>query len=117
MRDYTIIGIAMFIGCACIFWGIWFCVCSSYDKIMLYNLIYYLLLFICVFFLLAIVVLARDKEHTTCRLAKQLLEDKTKSLYIRWRNYTQWNEYVPIGAGECPREIKCKYRPMKNHLH
>ena len=24
MRDYTIIGIAMFIGCACIFWGIWF---------------------------------------------------------------------------------------------
>jgi len=24
MRDYTIIGIALFIGCACIFWGIWF---------------------------------------------------------------------------------------------
>ena len=24
MRDYTIIGIALFVGCACIFWGIWF---------------------------------------------------------------------------------------------
>ena len=24
MRDYTIIGIALFVGIACIFWGIWF---------------------------------------------------------------------------------------------
>ena len=24
IRDYTIMGIALFIGCACIFWGIWF---------------------------------------------------------------------------------------------
>ena len=24
IRDYTIMGVALFIGCACIFWGIWF---------------------------------------------------------------------------------------------
>ena len=24
VRDYTVMGIALFIGCACIFWGIWF---------------------------------------------------------------------------------------------
>ena len=42
---------------------------------MLYNIIYYFLLFVCVFSVLAIVVFARDKEHTTCRLAKQLLEN------------------------------------------
>ena len=79
--------------------------------IMLYNLIYYLLNFICVFSVLAIVVFARDKEHTTCRLAKQLLENKTRVCVYVGANYTQWNEYVSIGAGECPREIRCKYRP------
>ena len=52
-----------------------------------------------------------DKEHTTCRLAKQLLEDKTRVCVYVGANYTQWNEFVPIGAGECPREIQCKYRP------
>ena len=69
---------------------------------MLYNLIYYLILFICVVSILAIVVFARDIEYTTCRLAKQLLENKTRVCIYVGANYTQWNEYVPIGAGECP---------------
>ena len=79
--------------------------------IMLYNIIYYFLIFFCFVSILAIVVFARDKEHTTCRLAKQLLEDKTRVCVYVGANYTQWNEFVPIGAGECPREIQCKYRP------
>ena len=79
--------------------------------IMLYNFIYYFLIFFCIISFLAIVTFARDKEHTTCRLAKQLLENKTRVWVYVGANYTQWNEYVPIGAGECPREISCKYRP------
>tara|TARA_Y100001973_G_C5161868_1_gene313926 strand:- start:421 stop:720 length:300 start_codon:yes stop_codon:yes gene_type:complete len=79
--------------------------------IMLYNLVYYFLLFVCVFSILAIVVFAREKDVTTCRLASQILQDKTRICVYVGANYTQWNEYVPIGAGECPREIRCKYRP------
>ena len=78
---------------------------------MLYNILYYFLIFFCIASFLVIVVFARDKEHTTCRLAKQLLENKTRICVYVGANYTQWNEYVPIGAGECPREIQCKYRP------
>ena len=50
-------------------------------------------------------------EMTTCRLASQILQDKTRICVYIGANYTQWNEYVPIGAGQCPREIRCKYRP------
>ena len=50
-------------------------------------------------------------KTTTCRLASQILQDKTRVCVYVGANYTQWNEFVPIGAGECPREIRCKYRP------
>ena len=84
---------------------------------MLYSLIYYLLLFICVFSILAIVVFARDKEHTTCRLAKQLLEDKTRVCVYVGANYTQWNEFVPIGASVSVHErYNVSIDLMKNHL-
>ena len=79
--------------------------------IMFYNFIYYFLIFFCILSFLAIVTFARDKETTTCRLAKQLIENKTRVCIFVGANNTQWNEYVPIGAGECPREITCKYRP------
>ena len=78
---------------------------------MLYNLIYYLFNIFMFSSILAIVVFAREKDITTCRLAKQLLEDKTRVCVYVGANYTQWNEFVPIAAGECPREIRCKYRP------
>ena len=78
---------------------------------MFYNFIYYFLIFFCVLSFLAIVTFARDKETTTCRLAKQLIENKTRVCIFVGANNTQWNEYVPVGAGECPREITCKYRP------
>ena len=79
--------------------------------IMLYNFVYYFLIFFCIISFLFIVAFARDKEHTTCRLAKQLIENKTRVCIFVGANNTQWNEYVPVGAGECPREIRCKYRP------
>ena len=77
------------------------------------NWLYYFLIIFCVVSFLAIVVFARDKEHTTCRLAKQLLENKTRVCVYVGANYTQWNEYIDMSAGnvDCPREIKCKYRP------
>ena len=79
--------------------------------IMLYNIIYYFLIFFCFASILAIVVFAREKDITTCRLASQILQDKTRVCVYVGANYTQWNEFVQIGAGECPREIQCKYRP------
>ena len=79
--------------------------------LMMYNFIYYFLIFFCIISLLLVVAFARDREHTTCRLAKQLLENKTRVCIFVGANNTQWNEYVPVGAGECPREIRCKYRP------
>ena len=79
--------------------------------IMLYNFLYYFLIFFCIVSFLVVVAIAREKGITTCRLAKQLLEDKTRVCVYVGANYTQWNEYVPIGAGECPREMRCKYRP------
>ena len=79
--------------------------------LMMYNFIYYFLIFFCIISFLLVVAFARDREHTTCRLAKQLLQNKTRVCIFVGANNTQWNEYVPIGAGECPREIRCKYRP------
>ena len=78
---------------------------------MYLNLVYYLLIVFCIVSFLFIVAYSREIGFTTCRLAKQLLEDKTRVCVYVGANYTQWNEYVPIDAGECPREIRCKYRP------
>ena len=79
----------------------------------MYLYIYYIILFISVISILAIVVFARDKEHTTCRLAKQMKSNNQHICVYVCSNYTQWNEYIDMSAGnvDCPREIKCKYRP------
>ena len=68
------------------------------------------------FSILAIVVFARDKEHTTCRLAKQLLEDKTRVCVYVGANYTQWNEFVPIGEVSVHERYNVSIDLMKNHL-
>jgi len=67
-----------------------------------------ILSFVCLFF---VVAYSREIGVTTCRLASQILQDNTRVCVYVGANYTQWNEYVPIDAGECPREIRCKYRP------
>ena len=79
----------------------------------MYLYIYYVILFISVISILAIVVFARAKEHTTCRLAIQMKSNNQHICVYVGANYTQWNEYIDMSAGnvDCPREIKCKYRP------
>jgi len=78
---------------------------------MYVNWIYYALIIFCLCSFLFLVAYSRELGVTTCRLASQILQDKTRVCVYVGANYTQWNEYVPIDAGECPREITCKYRP------
>ena len=78
---------------------------------MLYNLIYYFLIFLCFVSILAIVVFAREKDITTCRLASQILQDKTRVCVYVGANNTQYREYLPYDAGNCPRDYQCPYRP------
>jgi|TARA_R110000824_G_scaffold310096_2_gene497408 hypothetical protein len=64
--------------------------------------------FICLFYLVAY---SRDIQTTTCRLAKQLLLTEQRVCIYVGANHTEYRESVPLEAGECPREIRCKYRP------
>ena len=51
------------------------------------------------------------KKMTTCRLASQLLTKEQRICVFVGANHTQYREYVPVGAGECPKEYQCPYRP------
>ena len=51
------------------------------------------------------------KKMTTCRLASQLLTKDQRICVFVGANHTQYREYVPIDAGECPKEYQCPYRP------
>ena len=53
---------------------------------------------------------ARGKT-TTCRLASQILGNKQRVCVFIGANNTQYREYLPYDAGECPREYQCPYRP------
>tara|TARA_R100000655_G_scaffold54242_1_gene92214 strand:- start:247 stop:552 length:306 start_codon:yes stop_codon:yes gene_type:complete len=70
-----------------------------------------ILVIICFAILFAIVVQAEIKKMTTCRLASQLLQGDTRVCVFVGANNTQYQEYVPYDAGECPKEYKCPYRP------
>ena len=50
-------------------------------------------------------------KTTTCRLASQKLGDKQRVCVFIGANNTQYREYLPYDAGECPREYQCPYRP------
>ena len=50
-------------------------------------------------------------KMTTCRLASQILGDKQRVCVFVGANNTQYREYLPYDAGECPREYQCPYRP------
>ena len=50
-------------------------------------------------------------EMTTCRLASQILGNKQRVCVFIGANNTQYREYLPYDAGECPREYQCPYRP------
>ena len=45
----------------------------------------------------------KDQEMTTCRLASQLIVNKQSVCLFLGANNTQYREYMPYDAGECPR--------------
>jgi hypothetical protein len=51
------------------------------------------------------------KKMTTCRLASQILGNDQRVCVFVGANNTQYREYVPYDAGECPRQYQCPYRP------
>mgnify|MGYP001235398177 CR=1 FL=1 len=61
-------------------------------------------------YLLAGIQEARGKM-TTCRLASQILGNNQRVCVFVGANNTQYREYVPYDAGECPKEYQCPYRP------
>ena len=50
-------------------------------------------------------------KMTTCRLASQILGNNQRVCVFLGANNTQYREYVPYDAGECPRQYQCPYRP------
>jgi len=52
-----------------------------------------------------------SEKMTTCRLASQILGNKQRVCVFVGANNTQYREYVPYDAGECPRQYECPYRP------
>jgi len=69
------------------------------------------LLFITVFVFLFIGTVSAADKMTTCRLASQILGNKQRVCVFVGANNTQYREYVPYDAGECPKEYQCPYRP------
>ena len=63
--------------------------------------------------LFGIVVFEKDNttKITTCRLASQILVKDQRVCVFVGANNTQYREYLPYDAGECPRQYQCPYRP------
>ena len=57
-----------------------------------------------------------EKRLTTCRLAKQILTKNERVCVFVGANYTQYNEIIPLDAGECPRQYQCPYRPNEKPI-
>jgi len=70
-----------------------------------------LLALIVIAYLLLGVNEARGEKMTTCRLASQILGNDQRVCVFVGANNTQYREYVPYDAGECPRQYQCPYRP------
>ena len=51
------------------------------------------------------------QKMTICRLASQLIVKKQRVCLFLGANNTQYREYMPYDAGECPRQYECPYRP------
>jgi hypothetical protein len=61
--------------------------------------------------ILIMVAYGEEKRMTTCRLASQILYNKQRICVFVGANNTQYREYLPYDAGECPRQYECPYRP------
>ena len=73
--------------------------------------IYYLLIIFCMVTFLFVVAYSKEVQMTTCRLAKQLLLTEQRVCIYVGANHTEYQEIVPLPAGECPRQYQCPYRP------
>ena len=69
-----------------------------------------LFVIVIVIYLFAGIQEARGKM-TTCRLASQIVGKGQRVCVFVGANNTQYREYIPYDAGECPREYQCPYRP------
>jgi len=76
-----------------------------------FCLILLIVIVFCILF--SIVIFAKDDKAkmTTCRLASQILGNNQRVCVFVGANNTQYREYVPYDAGECPRQYECPYRP------
>ena len=61
--------------------------------------------------ILIMIAYGAETKMTTCRLASQLIVNKQRVCLFLGANNTQYREYMPYDAGECPRQYKCPYRP------
>ena len=69
------------------------------------------LAFICYIFAGVNKARGEESKMTTCRLASQMLGNNQRVCVFVGANNTQYREYVPYDAGECPKEYQCPYRP------
>ncbi len=76
-----------------------------------FCLIVLIVIVFCILF--SIVAFTKDDKEkmTTCRLASQILGNNQRVCVFVGANNTQYREYVPYDAGECPRQYECPYRP------
>ena len=63
------------------------------------------------FFVMYIFAGIVSAKMTTCRLASQVLINKQRVCVYGGANNTQYREYLPYDAGNCPRDYQCPYRP------
>ena len=63
------------------------------------------------FFVMYIFAGIVSAKMTTCRLASQVLINKQRVCVYVGANNTQYREYLPYDAGNCPRDYQCPYRP------
>ena len=69
------------------------------------------ILFVFIFLYIILGVEHARSKMTTCRLASQILGNNQRVCVFVGANNTQYREYVPYDAGECPKEYQCPYRP------
>tara|TARA_R100001594_G_scaffold19105_1_gene37251 strand:- start:818 stop:1123 length:306 start_codon:yes stop_codon:yes gene_type:complete len=76
-----------------------------------FCLIVLIIIVFCIAFGIVLFAKENNTKMTTCRLASQMLGNNQRVCVFVGANNTQYREYVPYDAGECPKEYQCPYRP------
>ena len=61
--------------------------------------------------LLHLLGISEAKVKNNLQISKSNTGDKQRVCVFIGANNTQYREYLPYDAGECPREYQCPYRP------